>query len=134
MEKHTHLKAPTHTLTHCLPPTHTHTHTHTHTTFSLLPILNTLLDKSSDKSVRLAVGQAIALLFELIREADESLLDDKESETTYDVVQQLATESDRHTARKDRNQQRSCFKDVLQTLDVRCLKFGSVELNITDFY
>ena len=69
-------------------------------------------------SVRLAVGQAIALLFELIREADETLLDVKESETTYDVVQQLATESDRHTARKDRNQQRSCFKDVLQTLDV----------------
>ena len=69
--------------------------------------------------MRLAVGQAVALLFELVRDADESLLDTRDSESAYELIEQLATESDRHTARKERNHQRSCFKDVLNTLDVR---------------
>ena len=41
---------------------------------SLLPALNTLLDKSPSLGVRLAAGQAVALLFELVREADESFI------------------------------------------------------------
>ena len=47
------------------------------------------------------------------------LLDTRDSESAYELIEQLATESDRHTARKERNHQRSCFKDVLNTLDVR---------------
>ena len=64
--------APTHTQTYthtCIAHTHTHTHTHTH---SLLPVLNGLLDRP-EMSIRIAVGQAVALLFELARETDEEV-------------------------------------------------------------
>ena len=46
------------------------------------------------------------------------LLDSSDSAVAYDLIQQLATESSRYTARKDRNQQRACFRDFLQTLQV----------------
>ena len=45
---------------------HTHSHSHTH---SQLPVLNDLLG-SGDASVRVAVGQAVALLFELGEERE----------------------------------------------------------------
>ncbi|XP_064395598.1 interferon-related developmental regulator 2-like [Halichondria panicea] len=83
----------------------------------LLPALNSLLDKTSHLGVRVAVGQAVALLFELVREVDESLLDTRDSDRAYELIQSLATESDRHTARKERNHQRSTFKDILNTLE-----------------
>lgn len=86
--------------------------------YSLLPTLNGLLEATPHLGVRLALGQAIALLFELVREVDDTLLDMRASETAYELVQGLATESDRHTARKDRNNQRSTFKDLLNTLEV----------------
>jgi len=82
---------------------------------SLLPVLNGLLERA-EMSVRIPVGQALALLFELARETDEDLLDSSDSAVAYDLIQQLATESNRYTARKDRNQQRACFRDFLQTL------------------
>ena len=94
--------------------THSHTYTYTH---SLIPILNTLLDKS-EAVVRLAVGQAVALLFELARESNEELVDSNDAGVTYSFIEHLATDSNRYTARKDRNQQRALFRDVLQTLDV----------------
>ena len=73
---------------------------------SLLPVFNTLLDKMEGgaNSARLAIGQAIALLFELAREVDSDLLDSADSNETYSLVEQLATESNRYTARKERNQ------------------------------
>ena len=87
---------------------------------SLLPVFNTLLDKMEGgaNSARLAIGQAIALLFELAREVDSDLLDSADSNETYSLVEQLATESNRYTARKERNQIRAHFRDVLQTLNV----------------
>ena len=70
-------------------------------------------------NVKIAVGQAMALLFELAREGDdEDPLDTSDGGEAYDLVTQLATESSRYTARKDRHQQRSCFRDVLQTVEV----------------
>ena len=95
-----------------------HTMTLLYVVYSLLPALNSLLDKTSHLGVRVAVGQAVALLFELVREVDESLLDTRDSDRAYELIQSLATESDRHTARKERNHQRSTFKDILNTLEV----------------
>ena len=46
---------------HVCAHTHVHMRTHTH---SMLPVLNGLL-RTGDMSVRIAVGQAVALLFEL---------------------------------------------------------------------
>ena len=107
-------------------------------------------------AVKLAVGQAVALLFELAEEVvgeeeEESpvsswghsthtmelvllsipwspewsvsdvtifqLLDKSVGGASYELIQQLATESDRYTGRRERNAQRSCFRDVLSTLE-----------------
>lgn len=83
-------------------------------------MFNTLLDKieGGASSARLAIGQAIAVLFELAREVDPDLLDSADSSQTYSLIEQLATESNRYTARKERNQLRAHFRDVLQTLNV----------------
>lgn len=83
---------------------------------SLLPVLNGLLGRP-EMSVRIAVGQAVALLFELARETDEEPLDSSDGSESFELIQQLATESNRYTARKDRNQQRACFRDILQTVE-----------------
>ena len=91
--------------------------------YSLLPVFNTLLDKleggGASSTARLAIGQAVAILFELGREVDSDLLESAESCETYSLIEQLATESNRYTARKERNQLRAHFRDVLQTLNVR---------------
>ena len=87
---------------------------------SLLPLFNSLLDKMVGvaSSARLAIGQAIAVLFELAREVDSDLLESADSCETYSLIEQLATESNRYTGRKERNQLRAHFRDVLQTLNV----------------
>jgi hypothetical protein len=86
-------------------------------------VLNKLLGRE-ELSVRLAVGQAVALLFELARDSSsgdvDEMLESADSGDTYALIQQLATESNRHTSRKDRNQMRSCFRDILVSLDVSC--------------
>ena len=64
----------------------------------------------------------MALLFELVRDNSsgdvDEMLESSDSSETYALIQQLATESNRHTSRKDRNQMRSCFRDILLSLDV----------------
>ena len=55
---------------------------------------------------------------------------------SHDLIQQLATESDRYTGRRERNTQRSCFRDILSTLEEgsvpdREVRFG-VELLALD--
>lgn len=89
---------------------------------SLLPVFNTLLDVleggGASSTARLAIGQAVAVLFELGRDVDSDLLESTESSETYSLIEQLATESNRYTARKERNQLRAHFRDVLQTLNV----------------
>ena len=81
---------------------------------SLLPLFNSLLDKMVGvaSSARLAIGQAIAVLFELAREVDSDLLESADSCETYSLIEQLATESNRYTGRKERNQLRAHFRDV----------------------
>lgn len=87
----------------------------------MLPLLNKLLEHV-ELSLRVAVGVGVALLFELARdcpnEADD-LLDSSDSVKSFSLIEQLATESNRHTSRKERNQTRSRFRDILLSLDVR---------------
>jgi hypothetical protein len=109
-----------------VPPLHT----------SQLPVLNGLLG-TGDMSVRLAVGQAIALLFEMAEQVGgDQLLETGVGGASHDLIQQLATESDRYTGRRERNTQRSCFRDILSTLEEgsvpdREVRFG-VELLALD--
>ena len=83
---------------------------------SLLPLFNSLLDNMV--GVASSARLAIAVLFELAREVDSDLLESTDSCETYSLIEQLATESNRYTGRKERNQLRAHFRDVLQTLNV----------------
>ena len=58
---------PPHQVSHTPSLPHTHTHTHTH---SQLAVLNSLLG-AGEVSLKIAVGQAIALLFELAERNEE---------------------------------------------------------------
>jgi hypothetical protein len=49
--------------------------------------------------------------------SDPQLLDTRVGGESYDLIQGLATESDRYTGRRERNAQRSCFRDILSTLE-----------------
>ncbi|XP_005106666.1 interferon-related developmental regulator 1 [Aplysia californica] len=74
--------------------------------------------QSSDVDLRMAAGEAVALLYELARDSDEDF--EHEEETSLcELLKQLATDSVKHRAKKDRRQQRSCFRDV-QRYVVEC--------------
>jgi hypothetical protein len=100
-------------------------------------VFNTLLEKleggGASSTARLAIGQAVAILFELGREVDSDLLESAESCETYSLIEQLATESNRYTARKERNQLRAHFRDVLQTLNVRRISYRATSISTSTF-
>jgi hypothetical protein len=65
----------------------------------------------------MAAGETIALAYELGREHN----DDFQIETTpqlVDKLRQLATDSHKYRAKKDRKQQRSSFRDILHYVEV----------------
>lgn len=68
--------------------------------------------------LRIAAGEAIALIYDLARQEDE----DYEGDDFYDLcdtLKQLATDGNKHRAKKDRRTQRSSFRDIL-----RCVEEG----------
>jgi len=106
-----------------------------------------LLD-STDVDVRIGAGEAIALIYEGARQYDEDFGFDTSSDgeeascPTLDQVdelclklRQLATDSNKYRAKKDRKQQRSSFRDVLRAVEenespeIR-VKFGREALDI----
>jgi hypothetical protein len=65
----------------------------------------------------MAAGETIALAYELGREHNG----DFQSATTpqlVDKLRQLATDSHKYRAKKDRKQQRSSFRDILHYVEV----------------
>jgi len=112
-----------------------------------------LLD-STDVDVRIGAGEAIALIYEGARQYDEDFGfadsgsgDDERSDggaasPSLDQVddlclklRQLATDSNKYRAKKDRKQQRSSFRDILRAIEenespeIR-VKFGREVLDI----
>lgn len=94
-----------------------------------------LLD-STDVDVRIGAGEAIALIYEGARQFDEDFGFDTSSEggeaigPTLDQVdelclklKQLATDSNKYRAKKDRKQQRSSFRDILRGIEVNIEAF-----------
>lgn len=77
--------------------------------------LSELLD-SSHLDVRMAAGETIALAYELGREYNE---DFQRANTPQlaDKLRQLATDSHKYRAKKDRKQQRSSFRDILHYVE-----------------
>jgi len=71
---------------------------------------------SSDVDLRIASGEAIALMYEMIREEDEAYEGDNII-GLCEKLKQLATDGNRSRAKKDRRQQRSSFRDVLKAVE-----------------
>ena len=77
--------------------------------------LCSLLEKG-DLSLRLATGEVIALIYELGREIDDTF--DGYVDGLYDLLKELATDSSRYKAKREKRQQRSTFRDILRTVEV----------------
>ena len=69
--------------------------------------------------VRLSAGEALAVIFELGRDTTEDYEQQWADEVLVDVLAQLATDSNKYRAKKDRKQQRASFRDILHYIQVR---------------
>ena len=82
---------------------------------SQLPRLVGML-QSPDVDVRITCGEVLALMYELARDIDP----DYEGDDVYglcETLKQLATDSNKFRAKKDRRQQRSSFREVLRAIE-----------------
>ncbi|KAJ9593807.1 hypothetical protein L9F63_027549, partial [Diploptera punctata] len=77
--------------------------------------LSELLD-SAHLDVRMAAGETIALAYELGREHNEDFQNDNTPQLA-EKLRQLATDSHKYRAKKDRKQQRSSFRDILHYVE-----------------
>ena len=73
--------------------------------------------ESQDLDLRITSGETIALMYELAREDDEDF-EGPNVGSLCDKLKQLATDGNRHRAKKDRRQQRSSFRDILRAVEV----------------
>lgn len=91
---------------------------------SLSSSLNRLREllESPHLDVRLSAGEALAVIFELGRDFST----DYEQDWALDLIEilkELATDSNKYRAKKDRKQQRANFRDILRYIEVSCLLF-----------
>ncbi|XP_072537649.1 interferon-related developmental regulator 2 isoform X1 [Salminus brasiliensis] len=80
-----------------------------------LPRLQACLD-SSEVNFRIAVGETIALLYELGRDIDEEF-EYEDCDTLCENLKGLATDGNKHRAKNDRRKQRSIFREVLHYIE-----------------
>ncbi|XP_014670606.1 PREDICTED: interferon-related developmental regulator 2-like isoform X2 [Priapulus caudatus] len=83
---------------------------------NLLPRLQELLE-SSDVELRIVAGEVIALSYELARMDNEDF-DGSDIDGLCEKLRQLATDSNKYRAKKERRQQRSSFRDILRAVGV----------------
>ncbi|KAI9585216.1 hypothetical protein GQX74_001063 [Glossina fuscipes] len=88
--------------------------------------------QSPHLDVRMAAGETLALILECGRSHDEEFLEDYLIDL-IDMVKQLATDSHKYRAKRDRKAQRATFRDVLRYLEDDILpeitiRFGSESL------
>lgn len=96
---------------------------------STLPFSDTLLElidshlgrlhdvlRNSDVEIRIAAGEAIALLYEIAREIDEEY-EEGSFDSLCNDLKGLSTECNKYRAKKDRRQQRSSFRDILHSVE-----------------
>ncbi|XP_076167400.1 interferon-related developmental regulator 2 [Ptiloglossa arizonensis] len=87
-------------------------------TNSYMPSLNRLREllESPHLDVRLSAGEALAVIFELGRD----FASDYEQSWSLDLIEilkELATDSNKYRAKKDRKQQRANFRDILHYIE-----------------
>ena len=73
--------------------------------------------QTSDLSVRIAAGELLALMYEMGRNIHEDF-GYRDRNGVCDLIRELATEGNKHIAKKDLRQQRSSFRDILKTIEV----------------
>ncbi|XP_071817642.1 interferon-related developmental regulator 2-like [Apostichopus japonicus] len=100
---------------------------------SHLPKLPQLLE-SDDVNLRIVAGETIALFYELAREEDEEFYGDDMDELMA-KLKELATDSNKYRAKKDRRQQRSSFRDIMKTIETNespyeLIKFGQESIDL----
>ncbi|KAJ7385951.1 Interferon- developmental regulator 1 [Desmophyllum pertusum] len=94
--------------------------------------MKTLLE-TSDLSVRIAAGEILALMYEMGRDINEDFVGD--SNGLCDLLRDLATDGNKHKAKKDLRQQRSSFRDILKTVEDgispdEVVKFGTESIEL----
>ncbi|XP_043093453.1 interferon-related developmental regulator 1 [Puntigrus tetrazona] len=72
--------------------------------------------ENDDVNMRIAAGETIALLFELIRDVDPEF-DYDGWEPLCEKLNALATDCNKHRAKTDKRKQRSVFRDVLKAVE-----------------
>ena len=72
--------------------------------------------ETSDLNVRIAAGEILALMYEMGRDINEDFVGDNNG--LCDLLRDLATDGNKHKAKKDLRQQRSSFRDILRTVEV----------------
>uniref|UniRef100_A0A671SUD5 Interferon-related developmental regulator 1-like n=1 Tax=Sinocyclocheilus anshuiensis TaxID=1608454 RepID=A0A671SUD5_9TELE len=72
--------------------------------------------ENDDVTMRIAAGETIALLFELIRDVDPEF-DYDGWEPLCEKLNALATDCNKHRAKTDKRKQRSVFRDVLKAVE-----------------
>lgn len=70
--------------------------------------------------MRLAAGEALATVFELGRAYNANFGEDFIPDLV-DTLRQLATDSHKYRAKKDRKQQRATFRDILHYIEACCI-------------
>lgn len=70
----------------------------------------------SDVDLRIQAGEAVALLYEATRLHDADYMWNREGELCA-ALKELATDSHKFRAKKDRKQQRASFRDVVRTVE-----------------
>jgi len=83
--------------------------------------------RSSDVDMRITAGEAVALCYELARQHDDDYCWIKENELS-EALNELATDSQKFRAKKDRKQQRASFRDVIRTVDEGELPYEAITI------
>ena len=78
--------------------------------------------QTSDLGVRLAAGELLALMYEVGRSVQQDF-GYRDRNGVCDLIRELATEGNKHIAKKDLRQQRSSFRDILKTIEVHYYSF-----------
>lgn len=95
--------------------------------------------KSPDVDLRIVAGETIAFLYELALCDSHSDLTCFESDALIDLLTTLANDSSKHRSKKDKKQQRVCFRDILKTIadgdafDAQTIKFGAESLYLDNW-
>ncbi|XP_026988938.1 interferon-related developmental regulator 2 isoform X1 [Tachysurus fulvidraco] len=97
-----------------------------------LPQLQACLE-SSEVNFRIAVGETIALLYELAREVEEGF-EYEECEVLCENLKRLATDGNKHRAKNDRRKQRSIFREVLHYIESEDFSDEKVRFGVEVLY